>query len=346
MAIAGKVAITPGGEWSVDVAYDKLVVVTFGNNVYLSIKPSTGIEPTNEEHWMLLIENVTQEQYDAIINGTTAVGNANKLGGKGASEYALDTYALKNRTKSIASPPTEVVCSIVDFTDNITIDDVTFPRYSKGIFISNGGDGVLIGIDSDGKLRTAFRNGQTWQNPRTFSTAADLANYLPKSGGTLSGTLNTNSGWNGLIGDSAHVQVRARSAQNDDKNYRSLRILNSTFESNTENALEFYELINGVGSSRKILHTGNKPSGAYTGNGSATARTVKVGGIGRCLMVRRVGSEDFAIVTESGYIGRKGGVVVTGADAYWTNDGGGNLYMATTSEIFNASGASHYYELL
>ena len=95
----------------------------------------------------------------------------------------------------------------------------------------------------------------------------------------------------------------------------------------------------------QLLHTGNKPSGTYTGNGSATGRTVAVGGIGNCLMVRRVSSEDLAIVTESGYIGKKGGTVVCGADTYYSR-GGQHLYMATTSELFNADGGNYYYELL
>ena len=89
----------------------------------------------------------------------------------------------------------------------------------------------------------------------------------------------------------------------------------------------------------------DKPTGTYTGNGSATERTIAVGGIGNCLLVRRISSEDFAIVTESGYIGKKGGTVVCGADAYYSR-GGQHLYMATISELFNANGGSYYYELL
>lgn len=100
MAIAGKVAITPGGEWSESTAYDKLVVVTYNNDLYLSKKANTGVSPTDEETWQLLIKNVTQEQYDNILNGTTAVGNALKLNGLTADEF------VKGQGKSFASGET------------------------------------------------------------------------------------------------------------------------------------------------------------------------------------------------------------------------------------------------
>lgn len=87
MAIAGRVAIVPKDAYDSTVAYQKLDLVRYNHNVYIAKKSSTGILPTDEEYWMLAIENVTQEQYEAIVNGTTAVGNALQLGGKSASEY-------------------------------------------------------------------------------------------------------------------------------------------------------------------------------------------------------------------------------------------------------------------
>lgn len=122
MAIAGKVAITPGYEWSASVAYDKLVVVTYNNNVYLSTKANTGIEPTNEEYWMLLIENVTAEDLEelqttveSILNGTTSVGDSKLLEGLTAKEVCasgarnLCSYPYKETTKTSNG---------ITFTDN------------------------------------------------------------------------------------------------------------------------------------------------------------------------------------------------------------------------------------
>ena len=90
MAIAGKVSIVPRGEWQSTEVYTRLDLVTFNRNAYLSLKESTGIQPTNTEYWMLLIENVSnteieelQTQIDDIvediadiIDGTTPVAKS------------------------------------------------------------------------------------------------------------------------------------------------------------------------------------------------------------------------------------------------------------------------------
>ena len=88
MAIAGRVAIVPKGEYSNEVTYDKLDLVMYNNDAYIAKKTSTGIEPTNEEYWMLILNNVVAEDLENIINGTTAVGNALKLNGLTAEEFA------------------------------------------------------------------------------------------------------------------------------------------------------------------------------------------------------------------------------------------------------------------
>ena len=357
MAIAGKVAITPGGEWSVTVAYDKLVVVTYNNNVYLSTKPSTGVEPTDTEHWMLLVENVTQEQYDAIINGTTPVGNANKLGGKGASEYALESDTMKqaylNRwdysyseenMKSIISE--YITSNLLDNRVRTVSVDV---KYNQGrmysYLISCNGTGYFMVLEwsfyNDTAKLYRYANG-TWTN-FAFATTADLANYLRLDGGTLSGVLSVNGGWNTLAGDSAHASIMARSSAHGN-NYRALRILNSTIEANTDNALEFYEFIDGIGTNRKILHTGNKPTGTYVGNGDATSRTIATGGIGKCLYIQ--GNDSMC------FVGAYGGIMIDLA-----SDGVKRLHYneihfengvltITTALKPNLSADDYYYEVL
>lgn len=224
MAIAGKVAITPGYEWSADVNYDKLVVVTFGNNVYLSTKPSTGIEPTNEEYWMLLIENVTAEDLENIINGTTPVAkakDADTLDGKHAED-----------------------------------------------FLSSGGGTVIGDI-------TIEKSGQ----PRFFVRNPDIdrfAQFYMNEGGQV-GIFNS------LISETVT------------KNTTTL-ILDPATTENLANLLR----VTRAGIVYNVLHTGNKPTGTYTGNGSATSRTIATGGIGTMLYLRATGYS--AIVLESGAI--------------------------------------------
>lgn len=54
-----------------------------------------------------------------------------------------------------------------------------------------------------------------------------------------------------------------------------------------------------------ILHTGNKPSGTYTGNGDSTTRTINVGGVGNLLLIyvsspEQASTQDVAMVTSWG----------------------------------------------
>ena len=108
MAIAGRVAIVPKGEWSENVTYDKLDLVTRNGNAYIAYQSSTGVEPVNGETWMLILESVStddvnqlKEDVEAILNGTTSVGNALQLGGKDASEYALGTNGVANSASAL-----------------------------------------------------------------------------------------------------------------------------------------------------------------------------------------------------------------------------------------------------
>jgi len=117
---------------------------------------------------------------DNIINGTTTVGNANKLGGKGASEYRQ-----KTQTQISTLPtPTEECDYMVVSTDG------TFPvnyglleiRYGASIAeytaLYKTIAGVFFNFYTQGKW-------QGWSD--NFATTADLANYLPKSGGEITG---------------------------------------------------------------------------------------------------------------------------------------------------------------
>lgn len=87
MAIAGKVAITPKGEWNANTAYTKLDLVFFENASYVAIQPSTGVTPTNTAYWMLVVQSAGGADLEAIINGTTQVGNAKTLDGHGAEDF-------------------------------------------------------------------------------------------------------------------------------------------------------------------------------------------------------------------------------------------------------------------
>ena len=110
MAIAGKVSIVPRGAWQSTEVYTRLDLVTYNRDAYLSLKESTGIEPTNEEYFMLLIENVSnteienlQDQIDDIILGSTSVGNADKLGNETAEQWQTKLDNIQTTSRATLS---------------------------------------------------------------------------------------------------------------------------------------------------------------------------------------------------------------------------------------------------
>jgi hypothetical protein len=74
MADAGRILIIPRGDYDANSTYDKLDLVKYKGTSWLAKKNATGVEPSeaNTEYWFNMIEN-----------------DAQKLGGRDASEYAL-----------------------------------------------------------------------------------------------------------------------------------------------------------------------------------------------------------------------------------------------------------------
>lgn len=336
MAIAGKVAITPGYEWSVDVAYDKLVVVTFENNVYLSTKPSTGIEPTNEEYWMLLIENVTAEDLaelqttvDNIINGTTTVAKATDA--DTVDGYHVTTNGTKGVVCISADYGTTEIGKYLDFHTEAGQD------YSGRLFV-NAENELYYGIPNVGSYRVLHGNNYK-------SVVLPLDGSVPMSGGlTVKGRITTD------MGDGAFTCLQVKRKLNDiayRANYGLSAGPSATVELVDDSGSGLLSTLaltpTGVRyNNSEILHTGNKPEGTYTGNGSSTQRTINTGGIGNTLVFRCGG--------EVGLISRYGGVVFNfGAkETFYFNESEMNfkegiLTLATDSIYVNSSGGIYEY---
>ena len=96
-------------------------------------------------------------------------------------------------------------------------------------------------------------------------------------------------------------------------------------------------------SPKSLLHTGNKPTGTYTGNGSATQRDIAVGGIGNAVLVWKQSGGAFALVTRGGYVGRTATGFIGAGDALLI---GTNLIISTTSQALNENGVVYEYRML
>ena len=56
MAIAGRVAPIPKGEWNSSTEYSKLDIVSHNNKTFIAKKLSTGQEPIEDnEYWMVIV---------------------------------------------------------------------------------------------------------------------------------------------------------------------------------------------------------------------------------------------------------------------------------------------------
>ena len=339
MAIAGKVAITPGGEWSDSIAYDKLVVVTYNNDLYLSKKANTGVTPTDTENWQLLIKNVTQEQYDNIINGTTTVGNANKLGGKGASEYVsvvVLNEPILEKVKTLADGLYEYKLGGYGYTGS----DLPHRNYAWGyatVYVHSNAyrEVVLHGYGSLRPVYNHFIDG-AWLGWTENATTADLANYLPKRDGTISGSLKFKTVDNGYA-----EMTKAHGSDFDNGtaiyDYDSTGSYVALVLQRKNGLLRYYDDHGG----KDILHTGNKPSGTYTGTGES--KTINTGGIGDCAIIWRDDGK-FCIATHGGNVnGGYSESPTSNTSALCKN---GNIYLAGADSHFNEVGVTYKWRLL
>lgn len=379
MADAGKIAPTYDGEWSADKTYDFHTYVTHNNNCYIAKQPSTGIEPTEEEnaYWFLALKNVNANDIDNILNGTTTVGNANNADtvdgyhanqlrntnpeGVPESSYLISQYVNNTNVfhiKSIDGIPTRV-------DKAIDSEQLGGKGASEYVRVSDylGGSKVSVGVDknknidviyfefSDGtrnllkydnttkRLGFTEFDGSTWSG-KDFAYTADLANYMPKSGGELTGRTGISA-----------PDVTPLVINNTTANAVYSLI---TFYANSSHcgALGFNGANNPIfyganGSIKTLLHTGNKPSGSYTGNGDATERWIETGGIGNALVIfadTTVGHVGM-IVTPRGAFGQQGGqnVCLNATPALYS---GGALRITTDSPCLNENGITYNYTVL
>lgn len=153
-------------------------------------------------------------------------------------------------------------------------------------------------------------NTAYWQR---LGIAVNLANYLPLAGGKLNGTAYI--GYTlGMTGGSA-VGSKFYNADGTSAGGIGLfgvggvaeRIYLSTHPTadyDSVNGLAIYS-DNITWKNKDLLHTGNKPTGTYTGNGSATERRINVGGIGGVCVITGGGN--------TAYVSVYGAIILSGA---------------------------------
>ena len=181
-----------------------------------------------------------------------------------------------------------------------------------------------------------------------------VANAVKKSGGTMTGDLtlekafpvfslkNTNNGQTGRmnVGNDNTVGFYNRT---DDNNTVGVYLKKAAQKS--ADAFCVSHKFNGTANYYTVLHTGGKPTGSYTGNGSSTSRAIDTKGIGSTIFIR--GGAYGAIISSNGGIAwaTSDGSFKTfvASEASFTS---GTLTLATTNTYLNNNGTTYYYHVL
>ena len=187
-------------------------------------------------------------------------------------------------------------------------------------------------------------------------TAADVG-AVSKSGDTMTGNLtversespslqvrHTASGRTAVITESSQGILHLYT-QKDNNNYQYLRLKPETDA--LSSALTLIRKVSGNETTYDILHTGNKPSGSYTGNGDATERVINTGGIGHAVMITSAYS--WLLVRSGGlgissyYDGVNGVVTFPYAKVRFRD---GVLTLNTADDLLNGNGRTYEYQVL
>lgn len=122
---------------------------------------------------------------------------------------------------------------------------------------------------------------------------------------------------------------------------RYISMWDKTKTNSLKAALLFAEEINGVYTTNQILHTGNKPSGSYTGNGSAARREIPIGMIGSVLAI--LGSNTVALVINAAGFARNNSGLRDLAGGNIFINSAGNAVLTTTDPALNENGVTYTY---
>lgn len=155
MAIAGRVAIVPKGDWEATVNYDKLDLVRYGEKWYLARKPSLNIEPTEGEYWYLAMQNGED-------------GTDGKDGSDGAD--GISVKSVVQTTTSTADGGVNVItCTLSDG--------------SKTTFqVKNGSKGTTGATGATGATGSTGQRGSRWNTGTAITGTSTTAKVFSGTG--------------------------------------------------------------------------------------------------------------------------------------------------------------------
>lgn len=273
MAIAGRVAIVPKGEWSQSITYDKLDLVTYNGNTFIAYKPSVGVTPVDGDTWMLIMQGIDPQDIDNIINGTTPVAkakDADTVDDYHASD--LQKIATTNNATWQTFTRDQLLSNIPEYGEYKTVmypmqwTNFEFPegiannlyyeiRFSRSIHELYYAKIVLTSLTTGEEWTcTKSFDNQSWTPWKKTAYADEV---LPLTGGTLSGGLGVNGGLCTFYADGNHVGIMAKDVYLDDNNSRTLMLFNTQFAADDAECFQIWKRVGGAITPLTVLHTGN-----------------------------------------------------------------------------------------
>ena len=137
-------------------------------------------------------------------------------------------------------------------------------------------------------------------------------------------------------------QIRIKDRTNS-ANIRYISMPDMTSVAGMSEALKFVDFKDGYYTSCKNYGEHNKPNGSYTGNGSATSRTIATGGISRLLLIRY--ADTMVLVSPAGAV-CKNGTSITALSRDVVSFDDGVLTMSTDNILVNQNSGVYYYYVL
>jgi hypothetical protein len=205
-------------------------------------------------------------------------------------------------------------------------------------------------------VQTAIRNIPAGSTPivndlttggATMALSAEMGKkLLPLDGSKyMTGALGVNNNYGNVNANANRAQLRFNPIPGDTTQATSIGIYDG--RNGLASIARLYAVVNGQEEPYDILHTGNKPSGSYTGNGSGAQRTINTGGIGNMLIIWSTTGKAF--VTPGGGLHAIGNTITnfpasgTSSVASFAN---GVLTLGTTDQTMNTNGQTYHYQVL
>lgn len=141
MAIAGRVAIVPKGDWSADATYKRLDAVTHNNTLYFAKKDvPAGTETSNTEYWSKSVVGSAVTVDDAL-SSTSTNPVQNKVVKAYVDKKASENVDFSTSTSKLLNGSIEAQLVLSNATRNL-LNPTLATKTQNGITCTNNGDGA------------------------------------------------------------------------------------------------------------------------------------------------------------------------------------------------------------